>query len=84
MVDKPLTVYEPGFSASPNTNTRMERKSPMLMLTRVPINCRPTRSSIAERASAKVNPPMTIGPSFGNRIRPSRSTVSLYLDGSLP
>ena len=23
IVDRPLTVYEPGFSASPNTNTRM-------------------------------------------------------------
>ena len=46
MVDKPLTVYEPGFSASPNTNTLMERKSPMPMLTRVPISCCETRCSI--------------------------------------
>jgi hypothetical protein len=84
MVDRLLTVYEPGRAASPSTKTRMERNSPSVTLAFTPIICWLTRSRISSRSSWKVRPVTVTGPSRGKVMLPSRLTTSSYVPVSLP
>ncbi len=84
IVPSPLMVYEPGRLASPRTNTRIERVSPIDTLARTPIICRCTRDSMLALALSKVCPPTSSGPRAGRFTRPSRPTVSFRLRFSLP
>ena len=76
IVPRPLIVYEPGRFASPSTNTRIVRVSPIVTFARTPIICRSTRASSAAFMLLKVCPPTLIGPSSGKLTRPSRPTKS--------
>ena len=76
IVDRPLTVYEPGRSASPSTKMRIERRSPIVTTACVPIICSFTRCSMRALSSSKRMPATATGPSSGKLIRPSRFTVS--------
>ena len=55
-------MYEPGRFASPSTNTRIVRVSPIVTFARTPIICRSTRASSAAFMLLKVCPPTLIGP----------------------
>ena len=76
IVPRPLTVYEPGCFASPNTNTRIERVSAIVTFALTPIIWRRTRASSEAFTLAKVCPATLIGPSWGKLTRPSRPTTS--------
>ncbi len=54
IVASPRTVYEPGRTTSPSTNTPIERSSPSVMLARTPIICCATRWFIVSRICVNV------------------------------
>ena len=76
MVERPLTVYDPGLLASPITNTLTERVSPKPTLACVPIICRATRVSMSSRTASNFLPATGTGPSSGKFTRPSRPTTN--------
>src|SRR5450759_3409228 len=77
IVESPLTKYEPGCSASPNTNTRMERSFPMVMDAVTPIDFLCRCSAISALAWPKLQPAKVNDPTFGNPMTPLRSITCL-------